>query len=339
MSLPTAPMGKNGPQVNRLGFGLMGLSAFYGAPKPDEERFAVLDAAYEKGERNWDTSDLYGDSEVLLGKWFKANPGKRENIFLATKFAAVTHPDGTYTTDSSPEYAKQACAKSLERLGLPNIDLYYIHRLDQKTPIEKTMQAMVEMKNEGKFKYIGMSECSAKSIRRAHAVHPVTAVQVEYSPFSLEIESDQINVLSTCRELGVAIVAYSPLGRGLISGQYTSPDDFEDSDIRKWLPRFSKENFPKNLELVKQMNEVAKRKNITPSQLALAWLLAQGDDIFPIPGTQRIGRLEENIGGATVQLTKEEEQEIRKAVEAAEVVGPRYPDFIMGTCYADTPEL
>ncbi|PVI01307.1 aldo-keto reductase, putative [Periconia macrospinosa] len=339
MSLPTAPLGKNGPQVNRLGFGLMGLSVFYGPPKPDPERLALLDAAYEKGERFWDTSDLYGDNEVLLGKWFKANPEKRKNIFLATKFAAVTHPDGTYTTDSSPEYAKKACAKSLERLGLPSVDLYYIHRLDKVTPIEKTMQALVELKNEGKIQYIGISECSADTVRRAHAVHPVTAVQVEYSAFSLDIESKQIDLLRTCRELGVATVAYSPLGRGLISGQYTSPDDFEDGDIRKWLPRFTKENFPKNLKLVDDLKAAAQKKGATTSQLALAWLLAQGDDIFPIPGTQRIERLEENIGSLNVKLTKDEEQEIRKAVESVEIGGGRYPDMLMDTCYADTPAL
>jgi aryl-alcohol dehydrogenase-like predicted oxidoreductase len=264
---------------------------------------------------------------------------KRQHVFLATKFAIVTHPDGTYTTDTSPEYAKKALAKSLERLGLPSVDLYYIHRLDQVTPIEKTMEALVELKNEGKFKYIGISECSSATVRRAHAIHPISAVQSEYSPFSLEIESKQIDLLRTCRELGVATVAYSPLGRGLISGQYKSPDDFEDGDIRKWLPRFTKENFPKNLELVNQLNKIATRKSITTSQLALAWLLAQGDDIFPIPGTQRLNRLEENIGAASVQLSKEEEQEIRKAVEAAEVGGSRYPDAITSSLYADTPAL
>jgi aryl-alcohol dehydrogenase-like predicted oxidoreductase len=217
--------------------------------------------------------------------------------------------------------------------------LYYIHRLDQVTPIEKTMEALVELKNEGKFKYIGISECSSATVRRAHAIHPISAVQSEYSPFSLEIESKQIDLLRTCRELGVATVAYSPLGRGLISGQYKSPDDFEDGDIRKWLPRFTKENFPKNLELVNQLNKIATRKSITTSQLALAWLLAQGDDIFPIPGTQRLNRLEENIGAVSVQLSKEEEQEIRKAVEAAEVGGSRYPDAITSSLYADTPAL
>jgi len=339
MSLPTAPLGKNGPLVNRLGLGLMGLSVFYGTPKPDPERLALLDAAYEMGERFWDTADMYGDNEDLLGKWFKANPEKRKHIFLATKFANKGHADGSYTTDTSPEYTKQACATSLQRLGLPSVDLYYVHRMDGVTPIEKTVQAMVELKNEGKIKYLGLSECSSATLRRAHAVHPITAVQVEYSPFSLEIESEQINLLQTCRELGVAVVAYSPLGRGLISGQYTSPDDFEKNDMRTFLPRFSKENFPKNLKLVDQLNKVAKEKGATTSQLTLAWLMAQGEDIFPIPGTQRLERLKENVGSLKVHLSKDEEQAIRKAVDAAEVGGFRYPETYMTGLYADTPEL
>ncbi|KAJ4294496.1 hypothetical protein N0V90_008187 [Kalmusia sp. IMI 367209] len=317
----------------------MGLSVFYGKPKPDSERLALLDAAYELGERFWDTADMYGDNEDLLGKWFKANPEKRSHIFLATKFANRKMDDGSFKIDSSPEYAKQACAKSLQRLGLPNVDLYYVHRLDKKTPIEKTVQALVELKNEGKFKYLGLSECSSDSLRRAHAVHPITAVQVEYNPFALEIESKQINLMRTARELGVAIVAYSPLGRGMFTGQYSSPDDFEDGDFRKFAPRFSKENFPKNLKLVDHLAELAKKKSVATGQLVLAWLLAQGEDIFPIPGTQRLERLKENVGSLDVKLSTEEEQEIRQAVEAAEAGGQRYPDAYMSVLYADTPAL
>lgn len=339
MSLPTAPLGKNGPQVNRLGFGLMGLSVFYGKPKPDHERLALLDAAYEMGERFWDSADMYGDSEDLLGKWFKANPEKREHIFLATKFANRKMEDGSFKIDSTPEYAKQACNKSLERLGLPSVDLYYIHRLDRATPIEKTIEAMVELKNEGKIKYLGISECSSESLRRAHAVHPITAVQVEYHPFALEIESEQIDLLRTARELGVAIVAYSPLSRGMFTGAYKSPDDFEDGDFRKRAPRFSKENFPKNLKLVDEFAELAKKKNVATGQLVLAWLLSQGEDIFPIPGTQRLERLKENVGALNVKLSKEEEQELRRVVNAADVAGSRYMDAYMFTTYADTPPL
>ncbi|KAF1960253.1 Aldo/keto reductase [Byssothecium circinans] len=338
MSLPTAPLGKNGPQVNRLGLGLMGLSMAYGAPKPDNERLALLDAAYELGERHWDSADMYGDSEDLLGKWFKLNPDKRKDIFLATKFANKRGPDG-YTVDSSPEYAKKACARSLERLGLPSVDLYYCHRVDLKTPIEKTVEAMVELKNEGKFKYLGLSEISSDTLRRAHKVHPISAVQIEYSPFALEIESEQINLLRTARELGVAIVAYSPLGRGMFTGTVRSPDDFEEGDFRKIAPRFSPENFPKNLKLVDQLNEIAKSKAITASQLVLAWLLAQGLDIFPIPGTTRAERLKENVGSLKIELSKEEEQKIRKLCKEADVAGARYPEGMTAILYADTPPL
>lgn len=266
MSLPKAPLGANGPRVNRLGFGLMGLSAFYGAPKPDSERLAILDAAHKLGEHFWDSSDIYGDNEDLIGKWFKANPSKRSDIFLATKFAI--RPDNG-EVDTTPEYCKQACEKSLKRLGVDSIDLYYVHRLDQKTPIEKTMQALKALKEEGKIKYLGLSEMSSDTLRRAHKVHPITAVQVEYSPFALDIESDQIDILKTCRELGVAVVAYSPLSRGLLTGALKSPDDFEEGDFRINAPRFSKENFPKNLKLVDQLTALAEKKNVTAGQLTL----------------------------------------------------------------------
>ncbi|KAF2117629.1 aldo/keto reductase-like protein [Lophiotrema nucula] len=333
MSLPTAPLGKNGPEVNRLGFGLMGLSAFYGQPKPDSERLALLDEAYAMGERFWDSADIYGDNEDLIGKWFKANPDKRNDIFLATKFAAGAK------IDSSPEYAKQAIEKSLKRLGLPSVDLYYCHRLDGKTPVEKTVQAMVEMKEAGKIKYLGLSECSSASLRRAHKVHPITAVQIEYSPFALEIESKQVNLLKTCRELGVAVVAYSPLGRGMFTGTLRSPSDFEEGDFRTYAPRFSAENFPKNLKLVDELISMAKEKGVTASQLVLAWLMAQGLDVFPIPGTTKLDRLKENVGSLGVKLTEQEEKKIRELCESADVGGERYPESFMAACYADTPEL
>ncbi|ORY08914.1 aldo-keto reductase, putative [Clohesyomyces aquaticus] len=339
MSLPTAQMGKNGPEVTRLGFGLMGLSVFYGKPKPDNERLDLLDQAYEMGERFWDTADMYGDNEDLLCKWFKANPEKRDNVFLATKFANRRDENGNPYADSSPEYCKQACEKSLSRLGLPSVDLYYVHRLDRKTPIEKTVEALAALKKEGKIKYLGLSECSSESLRRAYKVHPITAVQVEFSPFALEIETEQINLLKTCRELGVAVVAYSPLGRGMFSGTLRSPDDFEEGDFRKFAPRFSAENFPKNLKLVDQLGDMAKQKGLTPSQLVLAWLMAQGLDIFPIPGTTKLARLKENVASLKVKLTKEEEQSIRKACEAAEIGGTRYPEAFSANLYADTPEL
>ncbi|KAH8082762.1 putative aldo-keto reductase [Filobasidium floriforme] len=338
--IPTAKLGSNGPAIPRLGFGLMGLSAFYGGYESDEKRFEVLDRAIELGETFWDTSDIYGDNEDLLGKYFKHNPSARSKIFLATKFAGQF--DGqTMTVDSSPEYAKKALEKSLQRLGLDSVDLYYVHRIDGKTPIEKTMEFLKEAQQQGKIKYIGLSEASARTLRRASKIVHIDAVQLEYSPFALECEADddRYGVLKACRELGTAIVAYSPLGRGLLTGQFRSPDDFEDGDFRKYTPRFSKENFPKNLEIVDKIEQLAKKKNVTPGQLTLAWLLAQGDDIFPIPGTKKIKYLEENVGGADVKLSKEEVDEIRQVVEAAEVAGGRYPDGYEDGLYADTPEL
>lgn len=218
----------------------------------------------------------------MLGKWFKRR-GKRNEIFLATKFGVTFDSNRRPTVRSDPEYVKQACAKSLERLGIDCIDLYYCHRVDKKTPIEETVQAMAELKKEGKIRAIGLSEVTAATVRRAHKVHPIAALQVEYSPFALDIEHPDIGLLNTCRELGIAIVAYSPLGRGFLTGQLKSPDDFEDGDFRKHAPRYSKENFPKNLELVKSLETRAKAKGCTSGQLSLAWLLAQGHDIIPIP--------------------------------------------------------
>lgn len=336
---PTRPLGASGPQVSALGFGAMGISAFYGATEPDESRFKILDKALSLGCTFWDSSDMYGDNEELLGKWFARNPGAREKIFLATKFAICIAPDGSRTTRSDPEYVKQACEKSLKRLGVDCIDLYYCHRVDKKTPIEKTVRAMAELKNEGKIRYLGLSEVSAATLRRAHKVHPIAAVQIEYSPFTIDIESPETNLLATCRELGVATVAYSPLGRGMLTGQYKSPDDFEEGDFRKVAPRFSAENFPKNLKLVDTLKAIADRKECTPGQLTLAWLMRQGQDIIPIPGTKKEKYLVENWESLKVTLTDGEEKEVRKVVEEADVHGERYMSAMMGSVFADTPEL
>jgi aryl-alcohol dehydrogenase-like predicted oxidoreductase len=259
--------------------------------------------------------------------------------------------------DSSPEYCRKACEKSLERLGVSCIDLYYCHRLDLKTPIEKTVGEMQKLKQERKIKYLGLSECSSETLRRACKIEHIDAVQIEYdstehvngkqqliisirySPFSLDIESEQIGLLKTARELGVAIVAYSPLGRGMLGGQIRSPHDFEEGDMRLWAPRFSAENFPKNLKLVDCITEIAKKKNCTASQLTLAWILAQGDDFFPIPGTTSLDRIAENGGALDVKLTKEDETKIRKACIEAEPAGERYPEAYADGLYADTPPL
>ncbi|KAI4268923.1 MAG: hypothetical protein L6R38_007677 [Xanthoria sp. 2 TBL-2021] len=286
-SLPKHQLGKDGPEVSRLGFGLMGLSGAYGTIESTEDRLKVLDRAYELGERFWDSADVYADSEDLVGEWFRRN-GKRDDIFLATKFALSFNDQGGIETRSDPEYAKAACNKSLQRLGIDCIDLYYCHRVDRKTPIEKTVEAMAELKKEGKIRYLGLSEVSSETLRRAFAVHPIACVQMEYSPFAMDVEDPKIALLKTCRELGVATVAYSPLGRGFLTGAYKSPADFEEGDFRKHSPRFSEENFPKNLELVKHLEDMAKKKGCTSGQLSLAWLLSQGNDIFPIPYEGRL---------------------------------------------------
>ncbi|KAJ9608979.1 hypothetical protein H2200_006750 [Cladophialophora chaetospira] len=338
--LPTRKLGKNGPEVTALGFGLMGLSAFYGKPKPDEERYAMLDHVYDSGERFWDTADMYADNEDLLGRWFKNNPGKRENIFLCTKFANYVDPKtGERSVKNEPEYIKQAVDKSLSRLGIEQIDLYYCHRLQASQPIETTVQAMKELQDAGKVKYLGLSECSADSLKRACKVVHIDAVQIEYSPFSMDIESPQINLLKTCRELGVATVAYSPLGRGFLTGSIRSPSDFEEGDFRTFAPRFSKENFPKNLKLVDELKAMADKKSVTTGQLVLAFLLAQGDDIIPIPGTTRVKNFDDNMGALKVKLSKEDNEKIRKVIDEAEVHGGRYPEAFAKALFVDTVPL
>lgn len=340
LPLPTRQLGKDGPQVTALGYGAMGLSAFYGAPDSDAMRLQFLDRLYELGCHNWDSADMYRDSEDLLGKWFAKNKDKRNNVFLATKFANKMTADGKGIEQrSDPEYVREACAKSLKRLGLQTIDLYYCHRVDGKTPIEETVKAMAELKKEGKIRYLGLSEVSSETLRRACKVHHIAAVQIEYSPFSMDIEDPNIALLKICRELGVATVAYSPLGRGFLTGTIRSPDDFEEGDFRKRAPRFSKENFPKNLELVDHIAALAKKKGCTPGQLTLAWLMRQGDDIIPIPGTKKLKYLEENLGALDVKLSDSEDKEIRDAIEKAEVIGERYPAGMSGQLFADTPPL
>jgi len=339
-TLPTRKLGKNGPEITALGMGLMGLSAFYGKPKPDEERLKFLDHIFEAGERNWDTADMYGDNEDLLGKWFKANPGKREQIFLATKFANFVDPKtGERSVRNEPEYIQAACDKSLKRLGVDSIDLYYCHRVQANQPIEITVQEMKKLKDSGKVKYLGLSECSAETLKRACAVEHIDAVQIEYSPFTMDIEDPSIKLLQTCRDLGVATVAYSPLGRGFLTGQIRSPDDFEEGDFRTYAPRFSKENFHKNLELVDALKALADKKGCTAGQLVLAFLMAQGEDIIPIPGTTKEKNFEENIGALKVEISAEDNKEIRKAIESAEVHGGRYPEAFSKALFVDTVPL
>jgi aryl-alcohol dehydrogenase-like predicted oxidoreductase len=343
--IPSRPLGKNGPVLPRLGLGLMNNSGAYNAAGSDEERLAFLDKAYEIGERFWDTANMYLDSEDLLGKWFARNPEKRKDVFLATKFAI----DMTVPTDikinSSPEYARQQLTKSLSRLGLAYVDLYYVHRIDGKTPIEKTIEALVEMKKEGKLKYIGLSGCSATTLRRAHTVHPIAAVQMEYSLFARDIEATPASdprraVLATARELGVAVVAYSPLGRGILTGGISGAADLaQEGDMRRGfgLPWFQEGNLEKNLATVAQIGEVAKAKGVTTPQLCLAWVLAQGDDVFAIPGTRKAERLQQNLQSLDIVLSADDEKKLRALGE--QVAGGRSRPEHLALDFGDSPEL
>ncbi|KAJ7902798.1 NADP-dependent oxidoreductase domain-containing protein [Mycena olivaceomarginata] len=331
MSIPTRKIGQ--AAVSEIGFGAMGISSFYGAVESDEERFKVLDAAHAGGCNHWDTAHVYGDSEELIGKWFKRT-GKRSDIFLATKFGiTASGPRG------DPEFVKEQVATSLSRLGVDYIDLYYQHRVDPKTPIEVTVGAMAQLVKEGKVKYLGLSECSAKALRRAHAVHPISALQIEYSPFVLDIEDPKVGLLETAKELGVTIVAYSPLGRGLLTGRYKSPDDFEKDDFRLTIPKYSAQNFPKILDVVSRLKNIGEKHNATPGQVTLAWILAQGPEFVLIPGTKKIKYLEENLGASAIKLNAEEIAAVRRIAEESEVPGGRYNDARMAGLLLDSPEL
>jgi len=315
------------------------MSAFYGGRVSEEENFAVLDLAADQGCTFWDTSDVYGPklNELLLGKWFKRT-GRRNEIVLGTKFGSYIDDQGFHVRGDA-EYVKQACEGSLSRLGVSSIDLYYCHRIDMTIPIEETVGAMKELVEQGKVKYLGLSECSADTLRRAYKVHPIAAVQIEYSPFTVDIETKEVGLLQACRELGVATVDYSPLGRGMLTGQYKSAKDFGEDDFRSFMPRFSEENFPKNMALVEEIAKVGAEVGATPGQTTLAWLLAQGEDIIPIPGTKKEKYLLENVAAAKVKLSSDQVARIRKAVENATVYGTRYDAAHMQILFADTPPL
>jgi len=329
MSIPTRKIGQ--ALVPEIGFGAMGISSFYGAVESDEERFKVLDAAHAGGCLFWDSAHIYGDSEELIGKWFKRT-GKRNDIFLATKFGISAQG-----VRGDPAFVKEQVATSLERLGVDSIDLYYQHRVDPNTPIEVTVGAMAELVKEGKVKYLGLSECSAKALRRAHAVHPISALQIEYSPFVLDIEDPKIALLETARELGVTIVAYSPLGRGMLTGRYKSPADFEEGDFRRTIPKYSAENFPKILDVVSRLQKIGEKHNATTGQVTLAWILAQGPEFVVIPGTKKIKYLEENLGASAIKLSTEEVAAVRRIAEESEIPGGR--SNRMAALLVDSPEL
>ncbi|KAL4879184.1 NADP-dependent oxidoreductase domain-containing protein [Aspergillus karnatakaensis] len=341
MSIPTRTLGLNGPEVPAVGLGLMSIGGVYGAAPSDEDRLALLDHAHSIGQWFWDTADIYSDSEEIVGKWRAKNPEKAKDIFLATKFAIQIHEGFRQTLDTSPEYARTALERSLERLQTDCIDLYYAHRVDGVTPIEKTVEAFIEFKKEGKIRYIGLSEVSAATLRRAHAVHPITAVQLEYSPVALDIEDPKIGLLETCRELGVAVVAYSPTGRGVLTGRHLTRESISKDFFLNALPKYSEENFPKVQKLYEVIKGVAEKKGVTPSQTVIAWLLAREPFVFPIPGTRSIKYLEENTASVNVTLTEEENEAITEAANATKLVGDRYPPGFTPDNYTfgETPAL
>ncbi|WP_319419198.1 aldo/keto reductase [Pleurocapsa sp. FMAR1] len=321
--METRKLGNQGLEVSALGLGCMGMSEFYG--KQDEkEAIATIHRALELGVTLIDTADMYGkgDNEELVGK---AIGDSRDRVILATKFGILRGEDtNSRGVNGKPEYVHQACEASLQRLGIDTIDLYYLHRVDPEVPIEDTVGAMAELVQQGKVRYLGLSEAAPETIRRAQAVHPISALQSEYSLWSRDPED---KILPTVRELGIGFVPYSPLGRGFLSGQFKSPDDFPEGDYRRNSPRFQGENFHKNLELVDRVREIAQAKEVTPSQLAIAWLLAQGDDIVPIPGTKHRKYLEENVAAASITLTSDELKQIEAVAPQGVAAGDRYSDM------------
>jgi aryl-alcohol dehydrogenase-like predicted oxidoreductase len=323
--MQTVKLGKNGPSVSRVGLGCMGMSEFYG-PTDEAESLRVLDRALELGLNFLDTADAYGPhtNEVLVGK---ALTGRRERVVLATKFSIVRDPNDPMKRGicGKPDYVQSCCEASLKRLGVDTIDLYYQHRVDIETPIEETVGTMAELVQQGKVRYLGLSEAGPQTLRRACAVHPITALQTEYSLWSRDPEHE---ILATCRELGIGFVAYSPLGRGILTGQIKRFEDLAEDDWRRHAPWFQPDNFKRNLELVSRLEALALEKDCTPAQLAMAWVLAQGKDVVPIPGTKRVKYLEDNIASADVSLTADELAELNTAFSGA-VAGTRYPEAMM----------
>jgi aryl-alcohol dehydrogenase-like predicted oxidoreductase len=319
-------LGTQGLQVSEQGLGCMGMSEFYGATD-EAESLATLDRAIELGIDFFDTSDAYGPykNEELLGKAFRT---RRDDVIIATKFAIRRDPSDPTKRwiDGRPEYVREACDASLRRLGIERIDLYYQHRVDVNVPIEDTVGAMADLVHAGKVRYLGLSEAAPETIRRAHAVHPISALQTEYSLWSRDPEDE---ILATVRELGIGFVAYSPLGRGFLTGQFKSFEDLAADDYRRYSPRFKGENFAKNLELVERVNEMAREKSVKPGQLALAWVLAQGDDIVPIPGTKRRTYLEQNAEASELELSGDEVARLNELAPKGIAAGDRYPEEMM----------
>ncbi|KAH9697309.1 hypothetical protein WN944_029594 [Citrus x changshan-huyou] len=328
-------LGSQGLEVSAQGLGCMGMSAFYGPPKPESDMIALIHHAINSGITLLDTSDIYGPhtNEILLGKALKG--GMRERVELATKFG-ISFADGKREIRGDPAYVRAACEASLKRLDIDCIDLYYQHRIDTRVPIEVTIGELKKLVEEGKIKYIGLSEASASTIRRAHAVHPITAVQLEWSLWSRDVEAE---IVPTCRELGIGIVAYSPLGRGFFSSGPKLVESFSKEDFRQYLPRFQAENLEHNKKLFERVNEIATRKGCTPSQLALAWVHHQGDDVCPIPGTTKVENCNQNIKALSVKLTLEEMVELESIASADAVKGDRYVGKASTYEDSETPPL
>jgi aryl-alcohol dehydrogenase-like predicted oxidoreductase len=321
--MQTRKLGTQGLEVSMQGLGCMGMSEFYGEGD-DQESTATIHRALELGVNFLDTADMYGPftNEILVGRAIK---GRRDEVVLATKFGNVRGENGERLgVRGDPEYVHQACNASLQRLGVEQIDLYYQHRVDPKVPIEETVGAMAELVQQGKVRYLGLSEAAPDTVRRAHQVHPISALQTEYSLWTRDVED---RILPTTRELGIGFVAYSPLGRGFLSGRFRSPDDIPEDDFRRHNPRFQGENFDRNLRIVDQVREIAEEKGVTPAQLALAWVHHQGDEIVPIPGTKHRRYLEENVAATEIRLSRDDLRRLDEVAPPGVTAGDRYPDM------------